>query len=173
MTHQICIYPHNDLLNLADYHRETIKRKVSEDIDDAIALDCMSCIIALAFSVEALINLVGGKCVSSWRERAPFPEKIRIVMNGIGMACDATIDPYKTVDTLKTLRNQMAHGKPIMREEHLSSVSDFSDAMMTVWDGHLTPDFCECACAQVREFERLLMEGFRIPIDETITSAQG
>lgn len=51
------VYPHNDLLNLAFYQRETINTKVQSRIEDAISLDCPSCIISLAFATEAIANL--------------------------------------------------------------------------------------------------------------------
>lgn len=69
MTHRVKVYPHNDLLNLAHFQRETIRRKLATEDHDGIKLDCLSCLISLAFSVEALVNFVGHKKVSKWRER--------------------------------------------------------------------------------------------------------
>lgn len=54
MSFTVCYYPHNDLGNLAHYHLEVINQKLAREEDEGISLDCMSFLIALAFSVEAL-----------------------------------------------------------------------------------------------------------------------
>src|SRR5450759_3387110 len=104
MVHRVHIYPHNDLLNLAYYHHETINKKVKGNVKDAVALDCMSCIVPLAFSVEALINFIGSNCVSGWKERRPFAEKVEEVAKKLGLNFDTNIEPYATVATLKNIR---------------------------------------------------------------------
>jgi len=171
MPHQVNIYPHNDLLNLAHYHYETINRKVNESIEDAVALDCMSCIMALAFSVEALINFVGSKRVPDWKERRPFLEKIKAVTSTLGMAYDETVEPHLTVATLKQIRDQIAHGQPIEKTARVSSKADLKAAMETSWDSYLTPAFCNRAYMRVNDFESQLLERSGIPIESTITSA--
>jgi len=173
MTHRVHVYPHNDLLNLAHYHHQIINRKVNESIEDAVALDCMSCIVALAFSVEALINFIGSKCVSDWKERRPFPEKIKAVMKALSLCYDESIEPYQTVATLKNIRDQIAHGQPIEKTAHVSSTADLKEVMKTAWDSYLTPAFCNLAYMRVQDFERKVLERSGIPIEATITSAFG
>ena len=75
---RVQIYPHNDLTNLAHYHLEVINNKVEKKVEEAIALDCMSCLIALAFSVEAIVNFVGSKKVKAWKEKRPYDEKMAV-----------------------------------------------------------------------------------------------
>jgi len=70
MAFRIRQYPHNDVLNRAHYHHEMIAKKLAEGNHDGIALDCTSCLIALAFSVEALVNFVGSRKVTDWNEHA-------------------------------------------------------------------------------------------------------
>ena len=72
MAFRIRIYPHNDLGNLARYHREVVNAKVTSGDLDGISLDCMSFFIALAFSVEAFVNFIGSKKVKNWNERAAY-----------------------------------------------------------------------------------------------------
>lgn len=171
MTHRVHIYPHNDLLNLAHYHYETINRKVDECVDEAVALDCMSCIVALAFSVEALVNFVGSKSVPEWKERRPFAEKITVVTKTLGMHYDEATEPYQTVAILKRIRDQIAHGQPIEKNARVSSTASLKEAMETPWDGFLTPAFCDRAYIRVNDFEQTLIERSGIPIEKTITSA--
>lgn len=171
MIHRVRIYPHNDLLNLAHYHHETMSKKVKNGVKDAVALDCMSCIVALAFSVEALINFIGGKCVPGWEERSPFFEKVEKVSKKHEWHFDESIEPYATIATLKNIRDQIAHGQPMDKTVRTSSKADLKEAMKTSWDNYLTPDFCNHAYMQVQSFERQLLERSGIPIEETTTSA--
>lgn len=171
MTHRVYVLPHNDLLNLAFYHRETINRKLKEGVDEALALDCMSCIIALSFSVEALINFIGRKCVDAWDERSPFFEKIKKVLMKLGLSFDVSIEPYATIEILKKIRDQIAHAKPIDIAVHMPSRADLKDAMKAPWDKYLIPDFCKNAYTQVQSFEQLLITRSGIPIEETVTTA--
>ena len=80
MSHKVSVYPHNDLLNLAHYQIKKINEKVANGDQDGIALDCMSVLMAMAFAVEAVINLIGHKKVMSWKERKPYREKARFCL---------------------------------------------------------------------------------------------
>ena len=97
MPHRISIYPHNDLFNLAHYHCETINRKVCEGVEDAISLDCMSCLIALAFAIEALVNFVGSSVIKDWQERQSYQAKLEQIGAAIGLSFDRKIEPFLTV----------------------------------------------------------------------------
>lgn len=61
MVFEIEYHPHNDLENLARYHLEILNEKTRTSNLEGIALDCMSCLIAIAFCAEALINFLGKK----------------------------------------------------------------------------------------------------------------
>lgn len=171
MTHRVNIRPHNDLLNLAHYHYETINRKISDGVAEAVALDCMSCIVALAFSVEALVNFVGSVRVPAWKERRAFAEKLDKVTEAVGLPYDSTVEPYQTIAILKQIRDQIAHGQPIEKSVRVSSTATLKEAMEAPWDAFLTPAFCCRAYMRVNDFERLLLERSGIPIEQTITSA--
>lgn len=154
------VYPHNDLLNLAFYHIDTIRTKVKTDEDNGLALDCHSCLIAIAFSVEALINFVGDKKVDGWNEYERFHIKMEQVCEIADIKYDESVEPFSTLNQIKQLRNLMAHGKPI----------EGGEGMKCAWDDFLHPEFSEESYKQVKEFQRLLLEGCEIGIEETITS---
>ncbi len=90
MSHRIRVYPHNDLFNLAYYQKQAINNKVEEGIEDALRLDCLSCIISLSFSVEALINFVGSKRVQNWQERQSYRNKVNQVCHAAQLQFDET-----------------------------------------------------------------------------------
>lgn len=171
MTHRVQVYPHNDLLNLAHYHREVIERKEADGAREAIALDCMSCLIALAFSVEAIVNLIGAKVINPWDERAPYKEKMKVLGEALGFIFAPSQEPYKTLQTLKTIRDQMAHGKPIESTTVLEDRVSFSRVMSCPWDEYLNPTFAKEAYSQVKAFEMQVLDLAKIPLSETLTSA--
>lgn len=170
MGHEAQVYPHNDLLNLAYYHKGVVEKKVADSNREAIGLDCMSCLIALAFSVEAIANFVGFKSISEWNERAFYRDKMAVLGKNLGFEFDPSAEPYSTLQILKTIRDQMAHGKPIETKAEISDREALRDAMASPWDEHLTPEFAEHAFMQVKLFEKMLLELAKIPLMNTLTS---
>lgn len=117
MAHQAEIYPHHDLFNLAYYHLQAIERKQREGSTEGIALDCMSCLLALGITVEALINFAGESLVLSWKERDKYHLKLEKVCEELGFNLDESREPFKALKELKEIRDKMAHAKPIRREK--------------------------------------------------------
>lgn len=169
MGHETQVYPHNDLLNLAYYHKGVVEKKVAESNREAIGLDCMSCLIALAFSVEAIVNFVGFKSIAEWNERASYKDKMAVLGKNLGFEFRSA-EPYSTLQTLKTIRDQMAHGKPIETKAEISDREALRDAMASPWDEYLTPEFAKHAFKQVKLFEKMLLELAHISLMDTLTS---
>ena len=110
------LFIHNDLLNAAHYYRMLIDERLKRDDRKGIAFDCMSCLILLAFSFEATVNFFGIKKVADWRDRVPFNRKVETLFAELKLSTNATTRPYSTIDTLKTFRDLIAHGKPMTIE---------------------------------------------------------
>jgi hypothetical protein len=168
--HEAQVFPHNDLLNLAYYHKKVIEKKVADSNREAIGLDCMSCLIALAFSVEAIANFVGFKAIPEWNEYASYKNKMAILGKHLGFKFDEAEEPYKLLQILKSIRDQMAHGKPIETKAEVSDREALRRAMASPWDEYLTPEFAQHAFEQVKVFEKVLLELAKIPLMETLTS---
>lgn len=173
MDYQLNIYPHNDLLNLAWYHADTIRRKVDRNERDGLALDALSCIIAMAFSIEALINFVGFKRVPGWVERASFAKKIASLQGHMNLTVDWDVEPFRTLKELKELRDQIAHGKPIEKREMNADKGQLQNLMQTPWDRFLTPLYIENAYSEVLSFETQLLKAARIQAEQTLTQGYG
>ena len=137
MAHKIRVYPHNDLFNLAHYHRHIINHKVANNDEDGLALDCLSCLISLAFTVESLINFVGSKKIKGWRERQSFRTKMTEVCDAVGLSFDENKEPFATIWKLKVLRDLIAHGHPFETVTNISSREEMRRAMECPWDEHL------------------------------------
>lgn len=173
MAFRVRHYPHNDLLNLAHYHREVINSKVAQDSVDGLALDCTSCLIALAFGVEALINFVGARKVTDWNEGAKSPLKLRAVTKQLGIAMQPTQEPFATLGMLRQVRNGLAHGKPVEKTAQATSREQLQAATQAPWQPYLQPEIVNAAFEQVVAFRRMLFERAGIRWVDTLTSAFG
>lgn len=174
MAFDVCYYPHNDLGNLAHYHLGIINQKVARSEREGITLDCMSFLIALAFSVEAMINFVGSEKIEAWKERDGADKKLNSVCKAIfDIAPDKETEPYATLEILKKIRDQMAHGKPKKFIDPAQSMSELRAAMASPWDKYLDPDFCNLAYGKITEFKKQLFETAGIGFGASLTSAIG
>lgn len=173
MSHRIRVYPHNNLLNLAHYQREVINNKESEGIEDALALDCLSCLISLAFSVEALVNFVGQKKIADWQERQHYRNKINQVCEEASLVFNENEEPFETLSQLKRLRDSIAHGQPIEVTTSVSSREELQRAMECPWDQYLTSEYINHAYEMVDQFKRNLFLSCQIAAGQTLTSAVG
>jgi hypothetical protein len=173
MTFRIRLYPHNDLSNLAYYHREVVNAKIASGNLEGIALDCMSFFIALAFSVEAFVNFVGSKKIKNWNERAPYPRKMEALSEKFKMPFSQSHEPYATLARLKAIRDQMAHGKPREFISPASSKAELSQAMSPMWSGHIASDCVNSPYEQVEKFKAMLLKAAHINLGGTLTSGVG
>lgn len=138
---------------------------------EGISLDCMNAVIAMAFSIEALINLVGKKRVKGWKERNSYEKKIEAVCSVAGHSFNKAIEPCSTLWKLKELRDSLAHEKSIEFNEEIKTREDLRERMKCEWDTCSTPDFVNHAWDKVKEFEHMLLEGAKISVGETLTGA--
>jgi hypothetical protein len=173
MPFRVRQYPHQSLKTLAHYHLAVINNKVAKGNEEAIALDCTSFLIALAFTVEALVNFVGSKKIKSWKERSAYKKKIKELEEHLNLSFDETTEPHKTLWILKNIRDQMAHGKPVEFNSAVESSSTIQSLLAPVWDHYCYPEFVNHSYAQVAEFERLLLRAAGIKLGATLSSAFG
>ena len=114
------IFIHNDLSNVAFYYKNLIIKRTSENDNKGITFDHMSCLVFSAFSLEAYLNFFGVKLVKNWdkkgMERMNFPNKSKLIFETLGVKYDWSQEPFKSVDVLKSFRNTIAHGKPMVQE---------------------------------------------------------
>lgn len=173
MSFRIRVYPHNDLGNLAHYHREIVNTKVAKGDVEGISLDCMSFLIALAFEVEAFVNFVGHRRIKNWNERAAYSRKMKALSDRFRLPFNPLHEPHVTLALLRDLRNQLAHGKPSEFISSASSKAEMREAISPIWSGYLHPAFINSSYEQVKEFEAMLMKAAHIPLAATLSSAVG
>jgi hypothetical protein len=172
VPHQIKIFPHNDLFNLAHYHREIIRNKIASHNEEGLTLDCMSFIIATAFGIEAFINFLGSQVVDEWKERQPFKSKLDQIYGSVGEGFDKNCEPYKTVWSIKETRDSIAHGKPYEDTVKIRSTDELWLEMSAPWDNYLDSDYVEHVYEQVNNWVSELLKIANIPIESTLTSAK-
>jgi len=110
------IYIHNDLSNSAFHFKKQIEKKLSADDRNGLAFEYMSCLVMLAFTIEAKVNFIGHKAISNWKERLPFDKKINKVLKHLKISPNWNKRPYSSLESLKGFRDFIAHGKPMETE---------------------------------------------------------
>ena len=123
------IYPHNDLLNLSYHHLKVIRQKLENGVEEGISLDCTSALIALAFSVEAIINFVGTRVEANWKERKSYHKKLKKVCKAASIDMDSENEMLEAIGILKNIRDEIAHGKPIEGEDKLACAESVDKLM--------------------------------------------
>lgn len=170
---RVRINPHNTLLNLAHYQVGIVEEKLATGKEDGIVLDCTSAIIAMAFSVEALMNYVGQKKIADWKERAAFKKKIERLEAVLGFHFDATAEPFKTIRLLKEARDTMAHGQPVEFQVSVPSSKKLGPALQPTWSAVTQPQVVVAAHKQLKAFQKLLFGLGKIKPGAALTSAVG
>ncbi|WP_186191255.1 hypothetical protein [Burkholderia gladioli] len=165
--------PQNDLLNLANYHREVIEEKTARKEELGIALDCLSCLIALAFYVEALFNYVGQEKIPSWKERDSSPKKIKLVLCTLGLPVELDSEPFSAIATLREIRNGLAHGKPTRRRAQAANRLELNAATKGPWAEYTNPTAVDDLYRQVTNLRDLLFKAAGIRLGASLTSAVG
>lgn len=173
MPFLVRVNPYNQLETLAWYHLQAAQAKVDLAEHRGLALDCMSCLIALAFSVEALLNFVGNKKVPDWKERAPFNTKLKLLETKLSLKLDRGAEPYLTMKRLKDARDKMAHGQPLEFTVNTEDRNELAHAMQSSWSDSTNEEFLTHAYEQIQDFKRTLLSKARIKPGATYTTAIG
>jgi hypothetical protein len=156
-------HPHQSLEALAEYHAQVVANKVATGSSDGITHDCMSLLIALAFQIEAFINLVGLRMLGrNWRERDAYHVKLSKIAKRLGVATDFGAEPYLTLEVLKQVRDQMAHAKPVSAVFSANSDAEAFAAIHPAWYKHCEPKFAQAAVDQVSEFKSLVVAAAKL-----------
>jgi hypothetical protein len=169
-------YIHNDLMNAAYFHRNRVKKRMSEDDRDGIFLDMMACLTMIAFAVEANLNFVGPRVVEKWNERDSSPNKFSTVFGALKIDPKYEERPYSSILKLRDFRNALAHGKPRVLEEAEVVVgtydevySHFEKPHRSPWEEHVTLDFIDQAYEDMDKIWQMMLEKANIDVADTLS----
>jgi len=170
------VYIHNDLLNAASYFKGIIERK-QKDGGEAIGLDCMACLVMLAFTFEANINFLGDHFLKGWKEMSPFNSKVKKVLEAFGIERDESKRPYSSILLAKKVRDTLAHGKPIKEkfdEEVEGTLEELERKVPLVgdWEQHCKPEIALMVYEDMDALWKELMKAAKLEVWDTMTSGQ-
>lgn len=173
MTQKVRIYPHQTLRSLALVNHELLAGKLAAKDETDLDYYCINSIVSLAFSVEAILNFVGGKKVSGWKESQNWNQKLKKIYKAINEPLDFKTEPLMSILKLKEIRNEIAHGKPVEVVRSASNLTEAKLNMKAKWELLLDPNFALHAYGQVDIFYDYLLEKLGISVIETLTSSIG
>lgn len=164
--------PHTNLWRLATHHHGVVESKLASKDATGINYDSMSAVIALAFSVEAILNFVGErKLQDEWDERAGYYKKVKALETRLNFEYKKQDEPFRTLEMLKNARDAMAHGKPVEFAISASSNNEIARAMQPEWSDATAPAAAIAAYTQVSTFKDFLLRRARIKPSTEFTSA--
>ena len=167
------VNPHNDLIKLALYNLNNINKKAENGDDEDIDLDCLNCIIPLAFAVESIANYVGAEKIYEWKEKQTYFKKMKQVCNVGDHVYDEKVEPYLTLKTLKSLRDYIAHAKPVVKQKEfpIGTPKEMESNLVPLWNEFTSFEFVNHAYKMVRKFEKELLKAHHIEYCDTGTYA--
>lgn len=129
----------------------------------------LSCLVMSAFSFEALINDVGYRAIRAWddRETLTWKRKLRVLTSYVGLTIDFSNRPLQSINTLFTVRNQVAHGRPhVLGPESKLEQGTHEELrrrhLTMKWEEHANADFAQRAVDDVNEFADQLYAAAKI-----------
>lgn len=166
-------YIHNDLANAAYHSKLLIEEKLKTD-GAGIALDCMGCLTMLAFTVEAKINFLGAKLITSWKERQPFDDKLKAVLERLNLQLNPSERPLSSINELKEFRDSIAHGKPleIESDEEVTGTAEEIDNLPDLtanWQNFSKPENVFKISDDVDAFWKLLLQQSGLSVFDTLS----
>lgn len=126
---------------------------------------CLSAMVLTALAIEALANAVGTRVTKDWPtfERLRPHEKLDCLVAQLGIARDATTEPWITLKYLGGFRNDIAHPKPeeVLKERVLPAVAldkTAFDTPLSALEREITLGNARRAFAAVRELKGLFTD---------------
>ncbi len=80
---------------------------------------------------------------------------MNILSKELNFTINQNEEPYQTLKILKNIRNEMAHGKPVEKDERVKS-EEHLNTEMRLWSEYATPEYIDNACHQVLVFKELV-----------------
>ena len=172
------IFIHNDLSNAAFYFKERIELRLQNKDDQGIDFDHMAFLVLSAFAFEARINFLGKKLVPDWKEFSPFHKKVSNVLSKVGITQKSNQRPFSTLNTIKELRDTLAHGRPDEKafdEEVIIEQHEAGErvALTAEWRKYCTPESMRIVHEDLNTIWKMLLEKADIKVFDTLTSSIG
>lgn len=177
------VYVHNDLSQAATYFADTIKEKTEKGTRDAIMFDGMASAVLVAFAFEAKLNFMGSQLLKNgklteWNEFQSHTKKLKKVFGVLGIPVEMEKRPLSSMHKMKTLRDILAHGKPVEAETDEIVVGfpdelDRGAELIAGWETYCTSDSVLEALADLDDLWKLMIEKSGLRVFDAMTHGDG
>jgi hypothetical protein len=177
------VYVHNDLSQAATYFSGIIQEKQKNKSRDAIMFDGMACALMIAFAFEANLNFMGSYLLKTgkfteWNETQSFTKKLNKVFGALGISVEREKRPLSSMQRMKSLRDTLAHGKPVEVEEDEEVVGaheelDRGANLAADWEKDCTSDSVLEALTDLDALWKLMIVKSGINVLDTMTQGEG
>lgn len=177
------VYVHNDLSQAATYFNDTIQAKLAEGKRDAIAFDGMACALMVAFAFEANLNFMGSYLLKTgklkeWNDMQSFTKKLDKVFGTLAIPIDREKRPLSSMQRMKTLRDTLAHGKPVEKSEDGIAADDLEElergmSLASDWEKEVEPEVVKECLEDLDTVWKTMIEKSGINVFDTMTQGEG
>jgi hypothetical protein len=176
------VYIHNDLSQGATYFSDIIREKLKNGSRDGIMFDGMACALMVAFAFEANLNFMGsyllktGKLIE-WNEMQSFSKKLNKVFGALGIPVDLEKRPLSSMQKMKSLRDTLAHGKPVEveRDEEVEGTEEELKRGVSLaadWEKDCSSDSVLEALADMDDLWKLMIQKSGISVLDTMSQGE-
>ncbi len=177
------VFVHNDLSQGATYFNDTIQAKLAEGKRDAIAFDGMACALMVAFAFEANLNFMGSYLLTTgklkeWNEMQSFTKKLDKVFGALAIPIEKEKRPLSSMQRMKTLRDTLAHGKPVEKSEDDVVTGEPEElergmSLASDWEKEVKPEVVKECLEDLDALWKTMIEKSGISVFETMTHGEG
>jgi hypothetical protein len=145
--------------------------------------DGMACALMVAFAFEANLNFMGSHLLKTgklaeWNEWQSMTKKLNKVFGALGIPIELEKRPLSSMQKMKSLRDTLAHGKPMEAEldEEVVGTHDELDRgadLAAGWEKDCIPDSVFEALTDLNELWKVMVQKSGIDVFETMTHGEG
>jgi hypothetical protein len=172
------VYIHNVLDGAVFYFKTRVDDRSAKGDRDGIGLEIISCLVFMAFSVEARFNFLGFKLVDGWDEQKAYMKKIKKVVKALKVHADYNARPYVTLGDLYIFRNTLAHGKPLQIREEKELIGTYNELqrgrnnLKPEWEKNVTEQFVSRCYEDTEAIWTSLLASSGLTILDTVTQGE-
>jgi hypothetical protein len=176
------VYVHNDLSQAATCLTDIIEEKTKNGVRDGIMFDGMAAALMVAFAFEAKLNFMGSQLfkngkLSEWNEYQSHSKKLKKVFAALGISLELEKRPLASMQKMKTLRDTLAHGKPVEVESDEIVVGfpeelDRGSDLRAGWETDCTRESVSEALKDLDELWKLMIEKSGLHVFDTMTHGE-
>lgn len=170
MSRKSEVFMHLAIANGAFYFKQKIEDREKNDDREGLGFDYWACLLLIAYWQEALFYFYGDRLGLKSKLKEDYWKMLKRADNALSLGLAKGTGRRNSIDTLREIRNTIAHGKPL--EEYSDSgefiaTSDEATAIMSKiekndWEKHINLNFLTEVYELTELIEKKIYEALKV-----------